>query len=200
MQSLDSLDISECTQLSDISEIKNIPKLESLYADGLVKSDILELVTELPNIHTLSVSGNQIEDIEPILGRKFNYLNIQGNYIDESVLESEYLEQLSESCIELSALPQINSLVSAVALNGDVADITIENETNTIFEEITLITAHYRNGQLMECVTEPISRLDIDGVSHIEAQLSDVEPDDTVKCLIWSSMDGMIPISRAFEV
>lgn len=196
LKALDNLDISECNNLTDISDIKNISNLETLYADGLEMSNILDIVQEMPTVRTLSVGGNCIENIECILDHSFNYLNIQGNYIDEEALKSECLPQLMSVCNTLSYSPQINSLVSDVAVSGNTATVTIKNDTGAIFENVTLITAHYRDGVFIGCDTQDIPLIKVDETLNVDMTLNDILQDDEIKCFVWNSLDSMVPISR----
>ncbi len=198
LKALDNLDISECNNITDISDIKNISNLETLYADGLGMSNILDIVQEMPTVKTLSVSGNCIENIDCILGRSFNYLNIQGNYIDEEVLKNEYLPQLMSVCNTLSYSPQINSLVSDVAVSGNTATITIKNDTGAIFENVTLITAHYRNNMFVGCDTQNVPLIKVDEALDVNMTLNDVQQDDEIKCFVWNGLDGMVSVSREY--
>lgn len=196
---LDNLDISECNNLTDISDIKNISNLETLYADGLGMSNILDIVQEMPTVRTLSVGGNCIENIECILDHSFNYLNIQGNYIDEEALKSECLPQLMSVCNKLSYFPQINSLVSDVAVSGNTATVNIKNDTGAIFENVTLITAHYRDGVFIGCDTQDIPLIKVDEILNVDMTLNDILQDDEIKCFVWNSLDSMVPISREYK-
>ena len=146
-----------------------------------------------------SVSGNCIENIDGILDRSFNYLNIQGNYIDEEVLENEYLPQLMSECNTLSYSPQINSLVSNLEVSGNIATVTIKNDTGSIFENVTLITAYYRDGVFIGCDIQNVPLIKVDEILNVDMTLNDILQDDEIKCFVWKSLNNMVPISREYK-
>ena len=78
-----TLDLSN-NEISDISELGNLNRLEELY---LANNQIgyIDILSNLSNLRELDLSGNQIDDISPLLElNNLEYVNLIGNRISIS--------------------------------------------------------------------------------------------------------------------
>lgn len=192
-----SLNISECANLHDIEAIKSIPHIESLYADGLGISDILVTISDVQSIRELSVKGNHIENIVPILNREFDYLNISGNYIDTETFETTCLPTLITNCKSLLYLPQYDNIANVEMSENNMINVVLENNSGTIFEDFTLVTALYRDSICTAININEIDLLNIDEKFTIQTEIT-AQTGDAVKCFIWQDMISMMPYCRAY--
>lgn len=81
-----TLDLSN-NEISDISELKNLERLEELY---LANNQIgyIDILSNLSNLRELDLSGNQIDDISPLLELdNLEYVNLIGNRISISQID-----------------------------------------------------------------------------------------------------------------
>lgn len=192
-----SLNISECANLHDIEAIKSIPHIESLYADGLGISDILAAISDVQSIRELSAKGNHIENIAPILNRELDYLNISGNYIDTETFETTCLPTLITNCKSLLYLPQYDNIANVEMSENNMINIVLENNSGTIFEDFTLVTAVYRDSICTAININEIDLLNIDEKFTIQTEIT-AQTGDAVKCFIWQDMISMMPYCRAY--
>ncbi len=124
--------------ISDLSFVKNLAKLESLYAPWCGKTDIYAL-SDLTELNYLNLMSNRITDITPLKNlEKLDYLQLNNNQIvDISVLEQ---------------LPNITSIF--------IEDNPIDNEQKEKFFAITekeLKTIHFK-----EQVSQDLPLFDFD--------------------------------------
>ena len=168
-----------------------------MYADGLGISDILAAISDVQSIRELSAKGNHIENIAPILNRELDYLNISGNYIDTETFETTCLPTLITNCKSLLYLPQYDNIANVEMSENNMINVVLENNSGTIFEDFTLVTAVYRDSICTAININEIDLLNIDEKFTIQTEIT-AQTGDAVKCFIWQDMISMMPYCRAY--
>ena len=201
IKNLTQLDISQCTGLTDVSELKALTKLEKLYADEAGNANILNEVAALSNIKTLSVFGNCITDISPIMDNNYDYLNISGNLIDEDIFNGDEFRALQNNCGMIVYSPQNTGLIKNITASENRIVVTVENNTGTIFENIDLYTAIYRDDRLVEVKKNDISVLGGYDDQTFDMAFEELKDRDSVKCFIWvENMQQPVTVSKSTQI
>ena len=198
LKNLIELDISECTYLNDISELRSLTKLQKLYADGLGKSEMLNAVSDISTLKLLSVSGNGIDDISPVINNSYDYLNISGNKLEESAFESGDFAALQNRCNTLIYSPQNVGLITKLSYSDDTVSPAVENNTGAVYEGITLYTAVFRGGRMVKLKSVDIPKLDKYEKLTPDIALDGLIGDDVIKCVIWT--DKQQPVTDSKEI
>lgn len=198
LKNLIELDISECTYLNDISELRSLTKLQKLYADGLGKSEILNAVSDISTLKLLSVSGNGIDDISPVINNSYDHLNISGNKLEESAFESDDFAALQNRCNTLIYSPQNVGLITKLSYSDDTVSPAVENNTGAVYEGITLYTAVFRGGRMVKLKSVDIPKLDKYEKLTPDIALDGLIGGDVIKCVIWA--DKQQPVTDSKEI
>ena len=200
IKNLTQLDISQCTELTDVSELKALTKLEKLYADEAGNAEILNQVSTLSNIKTLSVFGNCITDISPIMDNNYDYLNISGTLIDENIFDGHEFRALQNNCGMLVYSPQNTGLIKNITATENRIVVTVENNTGTIFENIALYTAVYRDDKLVEVKKNDVSALGGYDNQTFDIAFDELKNSDSVKCFIWGDNIQSVTDSKGIVI
>ena len=114
----------ESTKISDISNLRSMPKLEHLYLEYNNISDI-SVLSELTNLRDLWICENKITDITPLLEiPNLQILNIGGNPIDDYSPLRE-ITTLRKLCWEKSNLRDCSYIVDMVRDMPDLKSLVI---------------------------------------------------------------------------
>lgn len=193
------LNISEC-DIKNIDSISNADKLEILYANGLGKSNILNEIGDLSRLRQLSVSGNNIKNIELLQGSSFDYLNVEGNNIDLNALDEGYISEMLGNCKIFLYESQINSLVKSIAVNNNKITAHLYNDTAGKYDKLDVIIAIYEDNKLIECQYATVDDFAGGEETDVIKEFSDDYENNTIKCFVWNSIDSMSPVSMEYQI
>ncbi len=93
------------------------------------------------------------------MDNNYDYLNISGNLIDENIFDGDEFRALQNNCGMLVYSPQNTGLIKNITATENRIVVTVENNTGTIFENIALYTAVYRDDKLVEVKKNDVSAL-----------------------------------------